>query len=434
MVKSMDMIQSPPVKIFRWFSRLLRLAGMILVCTPLLTYSNAEPNDQTERVRAFTRDIEFDYVGWTMGALRIKLFESALSTGNYLPTEIRRRLVTEYLQWVGDIRQIEMQIALTYTDPGITDPKTASIHLRERLDELQSYRKTLAPTAEAILQSQISYVASQVDLTLAGQAVPPVLYHATPLPLALIVSPRNLIRQDEDISLIPDLTVDTRTDLEQHVDETLDVSSLVVEIGGVGTYPTMVEQTNSLDWLCEVISHEWVHNYLTLRPLGINYMTSPELRIMNETAASIAGKEMGRLVLEEFYPELLPPLPSHGQESQPTEPTKPPAFDFRHEMHITRVQVDKLLEEGKISEAEGYMEMRRKIFWENGYGIRKLNQAYFAFYGAYADEPGGAAGAIEDPVGSAVRDLRARSPSLAAFINRISWMVSFEQLKGTIDS
>ena len=42
------------------------------------------------------------------------------------------------------------------------------------------------------------------------------------------------------------------------------------------------------------------------------------------------------------------------------------------------------------------MEARREIFWQNGYAIRKLNQAYFAFYGAYADIPGGPAG--EDPV------------------------------------
>ena len=55
---------------------------------------------------------------------------------------------------------------------------------------------------------------------------------------------------------------------------------------------------------------------------------------------------------------------------------------------------------------------RRRVFWDQGYHIRKLNQAYFAFYGAYADSPGGgAAGA--DPVGAAVRALRAHSSSLA---------------------
>jgi hypothetical protein len=73
------------------------------------------------------------------------------------------------------------------------------------------------------------------------------------------------------------------------------------------------------------------------------------------------------------------------------------------------------------------MEARRLVFWNHGYHIRKLNQAYFAFYGAYADEPGGAAGI--DPVGAAVRAFRAKNPSLSAFLDRISWISSYEQLQ-----
>jgi hypothetical protein len=70
------------------------------------------------------------------------------------------------------------------------------------------------------------------------------------------------------------------------------------------------------------------------------------------------------------------------------------------------------------------------VFWDNGYLIRKLNQAYFAFHGAYADVPGGAAG--EDPVGPAVRALRERSASLEEFVNTIAWMTSFEELQEAI--
>ncbi len=104
-------------------------------------------------------------------------------------------------------------------------------------------------------------------------------------------------------------------------------------------------------------------------------------------------------------------------------------------MQITRRTVDQMLAEGKIDEAEQYMDARRTVFWEHGYHwLRKLNQAYFAFNGAYADEPGGAAGATEDPVGTAVRALRTQSASLADFLNRISWMTSFEQLKKAVGS
>jgi hypothetical protein len=157
---------------------------------------------------------------------------------------------------------------------------------------------------------------------------------------------------------------------------------------------------------------------------------------MNETTADIVGDEVGKLVIQKYYPELLAAssnadlisLDNSSLLSNGSGDTTP--FDFRAEMHTTRVTADKLLAEGKITEAETYMEQRRQIFWKNGYLIRKLNQAYFAFHGAYADVPGGAAG--EDPVGPAVRALRAQSASLKDFVNAIAWMTSFQQLQQAI--
>jgi hypothetical protein len=159
---------------------------------------------------------------------------------------------------------------------------------------------------------------------------------------------------------------------------------------------------------------------------------------MNETTASITGGEVGTYVLKKYYPELTTPSSTSSLSlASLNEPTLPSSgstdtapFDFRAEMHETRVTADKLLAEGKIKEAEAYMEQRRQVFWQNGYLIRKLNQAYFAFYGAYADVPGGAAG--EDPVGPAVRALRAQSKSLADFVNTIARMTSFQQLQQAI--
>ena len=47
-------------------------------------------------------------------------------------------------------------------------------------------------------------------------------------------------------------------------------------------------------------------------------MNSPELRTMNETTASIAGKEIGRALIERYYPELLPP-PTPANAANPNE-------------------------------------------------------------------------------------------------------------------
>jgi hypothetical protein len=294
--------------------------------------------------------------------------------------------------------------------------------------------------AEAILQEQVSEVLADAGLTTLGQPMPNVWYHATPLPMALIISPRDHIEQTANISVNADLPLDQVSALESQVDKGLDVSSLVVGIGGVGVYPTMVMQSTDLNWILSTVAHEWTHNYLTVRPLGMLYGETPQLRSMNETTASITGNEIGKLVLKRFYPELANASHlnlSSGMSliSDPFDHPEPgdflrPQFDFRAEMHETRVKADALLAEGKIDEAEAYMESRRQIFLKQGYLIRKLNQAYFAFYGAYADSPGGAAG--EDPVGPAVRALRAQSKSLADFVNTIAWMTSFEQLQKAV--
>ncbi len=420
------------------FQRTLRILDLIiyiLLGILLLTASNPVSSEPVGRARAFTRAIEFDYFKWSMDAALLKLQSGATSLPYYLDHASRKQVVMQYMFLTERILQAEGQLNLLYANPDITDKETASTHIRTELETLHSHQGDLVPLAESILQEQIGAVLTELKLTSGGQPVPPVMYHSSAVPMGLIISPRERIEQLANISVQPDLSVDQQAALEDQVAAELDVSTLVVGIGGVGVYPTMVMRTTSLPWLTDTIAHEWAHNFLTLRPLGFLYDDSPELRTMNETTASIVGSEVGMLVMQRYYPELAGASPSALQLASvipanlnPEE--EPPPFDFRSEMHETRVTTDELLAEGKIDEAETYMEARREIFWQNGYALRKLNQAYFAFYGAYADVPGGAAG--EDPVGPAVRALRAQSESLADFVNRISWMTSFEQLQAAI--
>lgn len=412
-----------------------RLSSVLTLLVLILSSSVSLPGDQYERVRTFTRDIEFNFVSWTFEAVWGKLEQAVLGVYSYIEYQERPQLVLEYLSLVNDIRDKEAQLAYIYTNPEIADPLASSAAIRSELYQLYQQRHDLQPLAEAVLQEQLSTVIAELDLAIGGQTFPPVLFQTTPPPFALIVSPRDKIQQEANISILPEMTLDEIVELEAKVDQTLDVSTLVVSIGGIGLYPTMVMQSTDMNWLMETIAHEWVHNYLTLRPLGINYMTSPQLRTINETVAGMVGKELGQEVIERYYPELLPqsPQPSPDPDlAAVSESIEPPKFDFRSEMHTTRLTVDRLLAEGKIDVAEYYMELRRQIFWENGYHIRKLNQAYFAFHGAYADVPGGAAGSIEDPIGDAVRALRANSTSLAEFLKRISWMWSLEQLQAAV--
>jgi len=415
----------------------LEWAFFAFVCASLMGASSPRPASPIDRVRAYTRQIEFDYPSWVAEAAWIKIQQGTVGLPGQLSRESARQVVMEYLRVTGQIQRGEDALDRVYADAAIGDKQAASLRIRLQLQELYARQKELAPLAEAVLQSQVADVLAEKSLTTLGQPIPSVLFHSSPVPNALIVSQRDHIEQAANISVLPDLTIDQQAALEDRVDRELDVSSLVVGIGGVGVYPTMIMRTTDLSWLLSTIGHEWTHNYLEFRPLGLLYNESSELRTMNETTADLVGGEVGEDALAQFYADLKPAaVPGDDLVSLFEQPfargraDDPPPFDFRAEMHETRVTVDALLAAGKITEAESYMEARRRIFVQNGYILRKLNQAYFSFYGAYADVPGGAAG--EDPVGPAVRALRARSDSLADFVNRIAWMTSFEQLQRAV--
>jgi hypothetical protein len=352
-----------------------------------------------------------------------------MSLDKFIPSEDQSDLVLYYLAQAQEVRRLNAEVLLVYANPEIPNPKAASLSLRLERDQAQARLDDLEPLAESILQAQLISVVKETGLEVLGQVLPPSLYRTSDIPYSLIVSPRTEISQVVDISLEPGMPTELMEQIETHVYTQLDHAALVVPIGGIGTYPTMVMQSANIVWLTEVISHEWTHNFLTLRPLGINYFTNEELRTINETVASLAGKELGRLILAKYYPSYLPPEVDEGESPPAVIQQEPdaPVFDFRLEMRETRLEVDRLLALGEVDAAEDYMEQRRQFFWENGYLIRKLNQAYFAFYGAYNDEPGGGA-AGEDPVGPAVVAYRAKFDNLADFLNAISWIDSYEGL------
>ncbi len=413
---------------WHFLSHFIILLLLGILCVILMTGSTVPPGDAVEQVRFYTRNREFDYTSWTLAAIGVKARDAAFSPQKFMSDASASNLVRSYLKQVETVLVLDAQIEVIYSDPAIRDPFSASQEFRNELIAAHDKLDQLAPLAEAILQDQLSAVLVEMGFGTGGQITPPPLYHVTELPLALIVSPRDQILRMADISLESGMSTDEKDQLETDIFSSLDYAALVVPVGGIGAYPTMVMQTTDLVWLAETIAHEWTHNYLTLRPLGINYDTTPELRTINETAASLAGKELGVALISKYYPELLP-SPATPTESDPaSQPIlEPPAFDFQAEMKATRDTVDKFLSQGKIEEAEEYMEMRREVFWDNGYLIRKINQAYFAFYGAYNDDPGGGA-AGSDPIGPAVTALRENSSNLKKFLQTISGVTSYEEL------
>lgn len=415
-------------KIESWIFFIYRAIQIGLVLSVVLLYhrDTVRPIEFEEQVTVYTRDIEFNYLSWTLAAWNDKLGQFALAAPNYLTPAQEKDLVLDYIDQVRTVAILNSKISRIYADPAVADAAVESADLRRQRDEEEARKAQLQPLAESILQRQVTEIVREEGLVELLDNPVPVSFKVSELPMALVISPRTVIEKKLVVMLNPGLTVEKQIEIEEAVSKNLDVSALVTPIGGLALYPSMVMETWDVAWLAEVVSHEWVHHYLTVRPLGMRYLESNSLATMNETTAELAGKELSIKVLQRYYPEYVPEevIPRPAGESSV------PVFRYTKEMHTTRVRADELLAAGKVEEAEAFMEMRRKLFWENGYLIRKLNQAYFAFYGQYNDTSGGedAGASGGDPVGPAVVKLRRTTPSLKIFLDTIGQMTSFDDL------
>ena len=413
----------------RSLARTGRLCVYIALFLILLAPEWPAFGDEEHRLRALVGLRQFDFLVWESQAFAIK-GEGVLSNGQaYLSEAERQTVVLDYLELIRESGRLEREINDIYVNSDVPDPDAASGELQEELAQNRDRLLSLQPLAEAIVQDQVAAILAEEGFAVLQQTWPPVMMHMSPLPSVLIVSPRNRIERKYQVTLIPGLSTPVQDELETAVYEDLDLSGLVVPIGGLGTFPSMIIESSDINWLMEVVSHEWAHNWLNFKPLGLNYGSDPQVRIINETAVSLIDREIATRVIERYYPEFLPPQPASTISPPEPEPipAEPPPFDFRDEMATTRIQADKLLAEGHIDAAETYMEERRKLFVANGYNIRKLNQAYFAFYGAYAAQPGGATGS--DPIGPLLRDIRQHSDSVHQFLEVVGSISSFADLE-----
>jgi hypothetical protein len=416
----------------RW-RRVARATATLAMVILLLGAGGAGAQELKTQVSRLSGQWTFNFVSWELRALASKLAYGLLSPQRLMTDDQQSRFVLSYLADINEAGRLSAEIERIYADPDVIDPERAS---RETQTELADVRQRIArngPIAEAILQSQVNQVFSEAGLGFAGGVLPPVSGAFTPLPHILVVSPRSVIQSADQEQLVAGLNAADQEAIEELVMEALpDYSAYVTAIGGLAAYPAMLLESGSIEWVTDVMAHEWVHHYLSFHPLGWYYMSSGETRTINETTASLIGDWAGQEVVLRFYDPLRSrekALPDAVTSDEPTEVDEGARFDFRAEMHTTRVRADELLAEGKIEEAEAYMEARRRVFVENGYRIRRLNQAYFAFHGAYASTPGASG---SDPIGPLVRQAWAVSRSPADFLRVLAPITSLEGLRVVI--
>jgi hypothetical protein len=395
----------------RWrpaFSR-LRPAALILLLAALLT--GAAPADPHAQITALAAPFRFSLLRWHLGQYLQALTQGPLSS------EARRDpegLVLEFWERNGAAQELEQA--------GSDVPASE----REALATLRpQVERILGQQVQAALRAEGLY--SPLDRALPlPVSFPPVWFALEPPPHLLVVSPRNEIATYQRELLLQEMDVSSMEGLEGAV-EGMDLSALVTRIGGLGaTYPSIVTDDSDLAYTLDTVAEEWLHQYLTFTPLGWGYVLhvlrlrpNDALAQINESFAGIVAGEIGARVWQEHYAARVPErAPSAGA---------PREFDYRAFMRETRMRTDALLAAGDIVEAEEYMEARRQRLLEEGYHIRRLNQAYFSFYGTYADAPGSAS-----PVGDQLRALRQSAGSLSAFVRLMSAVDSEEAFQALL--
>ena len=256
---------------------------------------------------------------------------------------------------------------------------------------------------------------------------PPLDIELTPSPHVLVISPRGEIRREEERILQFDLSLDDLYRIEREAEERDgSIASFVAPTGGIAFYPAIVD-ARSYRGAVSTAAHEWVHHYLIFYPLGRAYFADADARTINETVASLVGWELRDAALERFGDPTASARPAAAPPAARAE-----GIDRNAVLRELRLEVDALLAEGRVAEAERRMEEVRLMLADHGFAIRRINQAYFAWYGTYAAR----ADAV-DPLGGQLRELRERAGSLARFlelVRGITTRAEVEALLASMDS
>ena len=375
---------------------------------------------------------QFSVVTWELGNLpakwtrRVVEFPGSLFGGadaGFKAAQARR-----YFEIGQRLRHIDNRLITLEINPESSGrPDLEIADLRQERATLTEAQAGLRPGVEETVESAIADTLQELGFKAWTGVFPPVDTVLIGSPTVLIMSPRDRIQRIEGGLMNTGLDSNQREQIEARVKNETDRSALVVNTGGIALYPSITANNVGLAYAVEIIAHEWIHQWLWFRPLGRRYFDSPELTTLNETVATIAGAEIGELALDRITHQ--PDSGAFQRHDHTTHahnepPNEIPPFGFQAEMRATREQVDAMLGAGDINGAEAYMEERRRRFVSEGYPIRKLNQAYFAFHGTYATT--GAAGI--SVIGEQVQELRRQSPSLAEFLRTAAEFTSPDDL------
>ncbi|MBT4142593.1 MAG: hypothetical protein HOE50_05580 [Chloroflexi bacterium] len=343
----------------------------------------------------------------------------------------RREALDRYIVLVDEIRaaKAELNLVTTVSTPDFN----AVVASQNEVDRLIGERDEIRPSVEEYLEQIIAESVRSDEIALVSSFVwPPVDFLIGDPPKLLVTSPRNEISRTEDVLIDPDISIEDMSRIENELIDDHDISAVILQTGGLASYPNVIPTTH-LKRLVDTAAHEWLHAHLVFYPLGQAYFSGGDIRSMNETLADIFGREVGLRVYSEVTGEpFVAPVRPETASKKLTENKAadvieiPESFNFNRFMGETRRKTDELLAENLVDQAEAYMESRRVELLDHGYQIRKVNQAYFAFHGTYAESP-----SSTSPIARYLWDLReqvATVGDLVKLLRPIRTFAEFEQL------
>jgi len=289
--------------------------------------------------------------------------------------------------------------------------------------KLEKDLKSLRARTEESIESIISNVLIEEELGISFNIlIPPTDFKLDSPPDIVVTSPRDKIVFSSSRLISNNLTELEKSEIELLIESNKETSAIVDKLGGLGTYPAFVSDKGSLRNLLQTASHEWLHNYWILHPIGRHMWDSSEMNILNETAANIAGDELGDIAFQSIGGIIT-------EHSSSTKSSTEYKFYLNEILKETRLEVDKLLAKKKIEEAENYMATVTRNLQSKGYPIRKINQAYFAFHGNYADNP-----SSTSSIGIELKEYRGYFGNIGQFIKSISKIENYTQFIQILNS
>lgn len=396
------------------------MRSLYSIITIVIVFIAALPHDtlQATPVKEISVRYHFNLATWEPSHLHLKW---VYKIGEYLfplgeQSNDRTKIIGDFLVHKKRVANLDalMNKAATGKDANLELIEKQFIKANQDVREMQM-------KAEEALESTISDTlrSEKIPSVMAGPFFfPPVDFVFEPLPTILVTSRRDKIERLESVFLKPDLPPSKREVLEARILDQEGLSAIVENIGGLSTFPNMISAYD-LRATIDIAGHEWLHSHLFFQPLGRNIHKDSNMNVINETTANIFGKELSNLIYDQLT----------GQNSQKSivgqrdvNECPKELFCFNNEMRKTRLMADELLGKGQIEEAEAYLEKQRQRFVDNGYVIRKLNQAFFAFHGTYSDSP-----TSTSPINNQLIQLRESSSSLSNFIRKVEEISTHEQ-------